>query len=131
MRLLIFHSFGRKRCVLAARFPVLAIFCSTSGWNSPAGSRVVFDYILHQVIEGRYEGLYAASKQAKGLASVGEPFVTGWTPVEAHGFIALHALRLIDDLDDRELTRRYLIGSNGKPDGKLPDWMRIIDAEVR
>jgi methyltransferase (TIGR00027 family) len=29
--------------------------------HSPAGSRVVFDYLLRRVAEGDYEGLYAAS----------------------------------------------------------------------
>jgi methyltransferase (TIGR00027 family) len=101
------------------------------GRRSPSGSRVVFDYVLRQVVEGNYDGLYAASSEAKGLARIGEPFVTGWTPAVAHDFLRRHGMELIRDLDDGELTPRYLIGSNGKPDGRLPNWLRIIDARVR
>ena len=98
--------------------------------HSPTGSRLVFDYVLRRVIEGDYEGLYTASAVAKGLARIGEPLVTGWTPDDAHSFLQKHGLKLVRDLDEAELTRRYLTGSNGKPDGRLPNWMRIIDAEV-
>ena len=99
--------------------------------HSPAGSRLVFDYILRQVVEGNYEGLYAARAEATGLAQIGEPLVTGWTPTEAHSLLQRHGLELIRDLDDGELTRRYLISSEGRPDGRLPNWMRVIDARVR
>ena len=99
--------------------------------HSPAGSRLVFDYVLRRVVEGDFEGLYAASTQAKALARIGEPFVTGWTPAEIHRILQQHGLRVVRDLDDGELTRRYLIGSNGKPDGRLPNWQRVIDAKVR
>lgn len=99
--------------------------------HSPAGSRLVFDYVLRRVVEGSFEGLYAASSQAKGLARIGEPFVTGWAPAEVRRLLRQHGLSLVRDLDDMELTGRYLIGSNGKPDGKLPNWQRVIDAEVR
>lgn len=99
--------------------------------NSPAGSRVVYDYVLRRVAEGDYEGLYGAKKLAEGVAAVGEPFVSGWTPEEAAAFATRHGLEVIDDLDDAELTRRYLTDSRGGPDGRLPDWQRIIDARVR
>ena len=99
--------------------------------HSPSGSMVVYDYVLRRVVEGDYEGLYAASSDAKGVAYIGEPFVTGWTPTEAAEFAQRHGLIVIADLDDRELTRRYLIGSNGKPDGRIPNWYGIIDAKVQ
>jgi len=99
--------------------------------RSPSGSSVVFDYILRRVSSGDYKGLYAASSAAKGVARIGEPFVTGWTSEEAAAFADRHGLSVLSDLDARELTRRYLTGSNGKPDGRIPDWYRIIDARVR
>jgi len=99
--------------------------------NSPPGTRVVYDYVLRRVVEGDYEGLYGAKKQAQGVASVGEPFVCGWTPEEAAAFASKHGLAVIGDLGGAELTRRYLTNSRGKVDGRLPDWGRIIDARVQ
>lgn len=98
--------------------------------HSPSGSMVVYDYVLRQVVEGDYTGLYAATSAAKGVAYNGEPFVTGWTSKEAAEFAQRHGLMVLDDLNALELTRRYLTGSDGKPDGRLPDWYRIIDANV-
>ncbi len=99
--------------------------------HSPSGSMVVYDYVLRQVVEGDYTGMYAAASTAKGLAAIGEPFVSGWSPEEAAEFASRHGLTVLEDLDARELTRRYLTGSDGKPDGRLPDWQRIIDAKLR
>jgi methyltransferase (TIGR00027 family) len=99
--------------------------------NSAAGSEIVYDYVLRRVTQGDYEGLYAARKGALGVAQVGEPFVTGWTPQEAADFAKRHGLAVREDLDATELTRRYLTGSDGQPDGRIPEWYRVIDAEVR
>lgn len=99
--------------------------------RSPAGSLLVYDYILRRVAAGDYAGLYAASKAAKGVAYAGEPFVTGWTPAEAKAFAERHGLEVLADLDAATLTRRYLTGSNGKPDGRIPEWYRLIEARVR
>ena len=101
------------------------------GRNAAAGSRVVYDYILRRVAEGHYDDLYAARKQALGVASVGEPFVTGWTPQEAATFAQQHGLAVREELDAAALTRNYLAGSDGKPDGRIPEWYRVIEAEVR
>jgi methyltransferase (TIGR00027 family) len=99
--------------------------------RSPPGSRVVYDYVLRQVIEGRYEGLFGASRAAKGVASLGEPFVMGWTPSEAADFARARGLEVDADLDAEELTRRYLTSPSGKVDGRNTNWQRIIDATVR
>jgi methyltransferase (TIGR00027 family) len=101
------------------------------GRHSPKGSRLVYDYILRRVVEGDYDGLYAARSEAKGVARLGEPYVTGWTPAEAARFAARHGLEVVEDLDARALTRRYLIGSNGKPDGRPADYGRLVVARVR
>ena len=101
------------------------------GRHSAPGSRLVYDYVLRRVVEGDFAGLYGAERLASGVAAIGEPFVSGWTPQEAADFAARHGLVVEDDLDDAELTRRYLIDSRGRPDGRMPDWQRIIDARVR
>jgi methyltransferase (TIGR00027 family) len=99
--------------------------------HAAAGSKVVYDYVLRRVAEGRYDGLYAARKEALAVAQAGEPFVTGWTPREAAEFAKQHGLAVREDLDATALTRRHLTGSGGKPDGRIPEWYRIIEAEAR
>lgn len=98
--------------------------------NSAPGSRVVYDYILRQVIDEKYGNLHAAGATAFGVARRGEPFVSGWTPREAGAFAKRHGLQVLEDIDSRTLTRRHLLGSDGKPDGKMVDWHRIIEAKV-
>lgn len=98
--------------------------------HSAPGSLVVYDYIWRRVAEGDYAGLYAAGKVARGVASLGEPFVTGWTPAEAGSFAQAHGLAVLENLDTAELTRRYLTGSDGKPDGRLAEWFGIVAAVV-
>lgn len=98
--------------------------------HSPSGSTLVYDYVLRRVIEGDYAGLYAARSSAEGVASIGEPFVTGWTPQQAAAFAQANGLTVLEDLGPEEQTRRYLTGSNGRPDGRTTDWQRIIDAKV-
>ena len=39
-----------------------------------------------------------------------------------------HGLIVIDNLSPLDLTQRYLIGSDGKPAGRLPDAHGVIDA---
>ena len=99
--------------------------------HSAPGSRAVYDYILRRVVDGDSAGLYGAGPQASGAARVGEPFVSGWTPQEAAVFATRQGLVLIEDVGPEELTKRYLIGSDGKPDGKINEYQRIILARVR
>jgi len=101
------------------------------GKHSPPGSRAVYDYVLRDVIEGRFDGLFAAYRTARAVAGLGEPFVTGWTPSEAADFARASGLEVENDLDYSELTRRYLTSSSGKVDGRSTNWQRIIDAVVR
>jgi methyltransferase (TIGR00027 family) len=98
--------------------------------RSGAGSRVVYDYVLRQVIEGRFEGLYAAGTTSIGVAVAGEPYVTGWTPRTASAFVKRHRLELVEDVGAKELMQRHLLGSDGRPDGKLIDFLRIVEARV-
>lgn len=98
--------------------------------NSAPGSVVVYDYLLRDVVEGRYEGYYAASSIAQAVARRGEPYVTGFTPEEASAYMKKHGLIVVEDAGEKELVARYLTGSDGKPDGRLLNWQRIIEAKV-
>ena len=97
---------------------------------SAPGSRVVFDYLLRPVIEGKYQGYWAADYIAFAVAQMGEPFVTGWMPAEAAAFVKEHGLAVVEDVGDKELVRRHLTGSDGKPDGRLLNWQRMMEAKV-
>jgi methyltransferase (TIGR00027 family) len=98
--------------------------------NSASGSRVVYDYLLRPVVEGKYEGFYAAGYIASAVARRGEPYVTGWTLPEAAAFAQRHGLVVVEDVGDKDLVNRHLLGSDGKPDGPLLNWQRIIEAKV-
>jgi methyltransferase (TIGR00027 family) len=98
--------------------------------NSAPGSRVVFDYLLRPVIEGKYQGYWAADYIAFAVARMGEPYVTGWMPREAAAFAKKHGLVVVEDVGDKELLKRHLLGSDGKPDGRLLNWQRMMEAKV-
>jgi methyltransferase (TIGR00027 family) len=99
--------------------------------HSAPGSVVVYDYVLKDVIQGKTKRYYAAAYLAYAVERLGEPFVSGWTPAEATAWAKKRGLRVVEDVDDKELTRRHLTGTNGKPDGRVLDWQRIIEARVR
>jgi methyltransferase (TIGR00027 family) len=98
--------------------------------NSAPGSRVVFDYLLRPVIEGKYKGYWAADYLAFTVARRGEPCVTGWMPAEAAAFVKKHGLAVVEDVGDKELIKRHLTGSDGKQDGPLLNWQRLLEARV-
>ena len=98
--------------------------------NSAPGSVVVYDYVLRQVIEGKTKKLYAAAYTAYAVERAGEPYIFGWTPAEASAWAKKRGFRVVEDIDHKELGRRHLTGSNGKLDGRLPDWLRLVEARV-
>jgi methyltransferase (TIGR00027 family) len=98
--------------------------------HSASGSRVVYDYLLRPVVEGKFDGYYAADSISFAVARRGEPYVTGWTPAEATAFAKKHGLVVVENVDDKELIKRHLLGTDGKQDGRLLNWQRIIEAKV-
>lgn len=99
--------------------------------NSARGSVVVYDYVLKQVILGDTKKLYAATYLAYSVERVGEPYIFGWTPAEATAWAKKRGFEVIEDVEHKELTRRHLTGTNGKPDGRMLDWLRLVEARVR
>src|SRR5262249_13631622 len=99
--------------------------------NSAPGSVVVYDYVLKQVIQGDTKKLYAAAYLAYSVERVGEPYVFGWTLSEAKAWVQKRGFQLVEDVDHSELTRRHLTGSDGRPDGRMHDWLRLVEARVR
>lgn len=100
------------------------------GKHAAAGSEVVFDYIVDEVVRGdfsRYRGAYFSAVR---LTANGEPWKFGIPEDEVEDFVSQRGLKLISDLGDKELTKNYLIRSNGKPDGHPTPWRRVIHASV-
>ena len=98
--------------------------------GSPSGSSVVYDYVLDGALRPDGGGLYGVKSAAAYVASVGEPLVTGWSQSQAAAFAMREGLVVVSDLGPAELTSRYLIGSDGQPDGMIGEYQRIIHVRV-
>jgi methyltransferase (TIGR00027 family) len=98
--------------------------------NSASGSRVVYDYVLRQVIDRKFDKHPAAAETAYWMERWGEPYVSGWTPRQAAAFAKKHGLQVVEDVGEKELTRRHLIGSDGRPAGATVNWTRLIEVKV-
>jgi methyltransferase (TIGR00027 family) len=68
------------------------------------GSKLVFTYTDRRALEGSDEGYRRMQKNA---ASMGEPFLSGFEPVEMAGYLQRCGLRLLADFNGPELADRY------------------------
>jgi methyltransferase (TIGR00027 family) len=100
------------------------------GANAAPGSAVVYDYSLEASLEPDGGGLYGAKGTVAEVARRGEPHIMGWSQAGAAAFLTAQGLELVSDLGPDELTARYLIGSDGRPDGRIAEFLRIIHARV-
>jgi methyltransferase (TIGR00027 family) len=98
--------------------------------GSASGSSVVYDYVLDATLLPDGGGIYGAKSTAAYLASVGEPLLTGWSQREAADIATREGLAVVSDIGPAELTARYLIGTDGQPDGMMVEFPRIIHAQV-
>lgn len=97
---------------------------------SASGSSLVYDYLLDTALRPGGGGVYGARSSAAYVASVGEPFVTGWSQSQAAALAIREGFVVVSDLGPAELTARYLIGSDGHPDGMMGESQRIIHVRV-
>jgi methyltransferase (TIGR00027 family) len=98
--------------------------------GAASGSAIVYDYVLDAALRPDGGGLYGAKTTAAYLASVGEPLLTGWSRDQAAALATRAGLLVVSDLGPAELTARYLIGSDGQPDGMMVEFPRIIHLRV-
>jgi len=98
--------------------------------GSASGSSVVYDYVLDATLRPDGGGLYGAKSTAAYLASVGEPLLTGWSQRQAADIATREGLMVVSDVGPAELTARYLIGSDGQPDGMMGEFPRIMHVRV-
>ncbi|MEP7270684.1 MAG: SAM-dependent methyltransferase [Acidobacteriota bacterium] len=88
-------------------------------------SRVVFDYLLKDVIEGTSTNRDAMSK-ARRVAQLGEPWLFGLRPDEIAEFLDRFGLQLIQDFNSHELGARYA------PGRRTPmDYARMVICECK
>jgi len=98
--------------------------------HSAPGSRLVFDYMLEDVVQGLDYSPYGARMTVFWVAMQGEPYVFGIAPENLESYLKHYGLKLLSDLGPQQLSRRYLIDSQGRPRGKIAEFLRIAHVEV-
>ena len=71
-----------------------------------AGTQLVFDYMLAEVVESRTRNLEALDK-GRRAAKLGEPWLFGLEPAQVGAYLAQFGFRLEKDYDAAELRARY------------------------
>ena len=88
-----------------------------------AGTRLVFDYILSEVINGTTRN-YDALRKAQRVARLGEPWLFGLAPEQVPDFLASFDFKLMKDYEAAELRARYC------PQRPMPmNYLRIVVCE--
>ena len=98
--------------------------------GSASGSSLVYDYVVDAALRPDGGGLYGVKTTAAYLASVGEPLVTGWSASQAAAIATREGFVVVSDLGPAELTQRYLLGTDGEPDGMMAEVGRIMQVRV-
>jgi methyltransferase (TIGR00027 family) len=87
------------------------------------GTRLVFDYMLADVVQGTTRNRDALAK-AKRMARMGEPWLFGLTPEQVPAWLVTFGFRLLDDYGAPELQRKYC------PQRRVEmDYMRLVVCE--
>jgi methyltransferase (TIGR00027 family) len=99
--------------------------------HSAPGSSVVFDYMHRSMIDGDLSKYPEAQWLLQRMAEQGEPLIFGIPEGKAEDFVDQRGLEVLSDLGTDELTKRYLVRSDGSIDGPTaPSAMRIMHASV-
>jgi len=77
-----------------------------------------------------YPGDELAFERAIEMAEKGEPYIFGIPEGEAEDFVNQRGLKVLSELGPDELTKRYLVRSDGSVDGPTARFARIIHAAV-
>ena len=81
---------------------------------SPRGSRLIFDYMIEDVIDGTSSDGEALAK-ARLVARIGEPWLYGIAPERVLEYLASFGFQLIKDYDADELRKMYGIEDRPRP----------------
>jgi O-methyltransferase involved in polyketide biosynthesis len=72
--------------------------------SAAAGSELVFTYLDQQAFES---SLVAHAEIGRSVASIGEPFLSGFDPATLARDLLAVGFDLLEDLDDYQLVERY------------------------
>jgi methyltransferase (TIGR00027 family) len=98
--------------------------------GSAPGSSVVFDYMPSGVIDGDYQTYPDIRRLAFWVAYRGEPFIFGIPEGQSRSYVSKRGLKVISDLNPKDLEAKYLTRSDGSLDGPCPSAFRIMHAAV-
>lgn len=84
------------------------------------GTRLVFDYILAEVIDGTTQNHEALDK-AQRVARLGEPWLFGLVPEQVPAFLTSFGFKLMNDYGAAELQARY-----GPRRPRPMDYLRLV-----
>lgn len=91
--------------------------------SCPRGTKVVWDYMLAEVVAGTTPNREARDK-ARRAARLGEPWLFGLQPEQLEAYLARFSLRLLHDYEPEELRARYC------PQRQMPlNYVRIAVCE--
>jgi methyltransferase (TIGR00027 family) len=91
------------------------------------GSKVVFDYIAKESLEHPSADL---KRQLDAGAKYGEPYQFGVDRGDVAALLGRHGISLEENLSAEELGARYLVGSDGRPWGKVCPFLGIATGRV-
>ena len=100
--------------------------------RSAAGSTVIFDYLPERALAGDTKPYPGFRRIAFRMALAGEPLLSG-LPDQTDAltsYMQASGLELLSNVGHEELTRMYLIGSDGQPDGSPSTYYKIAHARV-
>lgn len=98
--------------------------------HSAPGSEVVFDYLLAGVAARDWKRYPRAMVLATLCAVHDEPWIFGFPEPSARQFVEDAGLEVLEDLDGRAMTVKYMTKSDGTVDGYAGDHWGLLHARV-
>lgn len=98
--------------------------------RSAPGSELVFDYLLAGVAARDWKRYPRAMALATLCAVHDEPWIFGFPEPSATTFVKNSGLEVLEDLDGKAMTTKYMTRSDGKIDGYAGDHWGLMHARV-
>lgn len=98
--------------------------------RSAAGSAVVFDYMMAGVAARDWKRYPQARIIATLCALHGEPWIFGFPEPSAGPFVQKAGLEVVEDLNGKAMTEKYMTRSDGKRDGLAGSHWGLMHARV-
>lgn len=97
--------------------------------HSPAGSRIVFDYMPQSMVDGSGD-FYGGAESRRHMAGMGEPLTFGIPDGEIAAFLKARGFELQSAVGPAELEQTYLLQSDGQLQGRVSGYVRMVEACV-